>query len=109
LLDEHTTFVREMEQELKAAQAQKNVGHKVPEMEPGVKRDNDKIPQISKMQIDLMVNSFAADFARVATLQITNSVGMPRICLVSRSNNWFRRTICQIQITSIPGKKSSSP
>ena len=27
------------------------------------------------MQIDLMVNSFAADFARVATLQFTNSVG----------------------------------
>ena len=27
------------------------------------------------MQIDLMVNSFAADFARVATLQYTNSVG----------------------------------
>ena len=37
--------------------------------------DNDNMPQISKMQIDLMVNSFAADFARVATLQYTNSVG----------------------------------
>ena len=33
------------------------------------------MPRISKMQIDLMVNSFAADFARVATLQFTNSVG----------------------------------
>ena len=27
------------------------------------------MPRISKMQIDLMVNSFAADFSRVATLQ----------------------------------------
>ena len=74
LLDEHTTFVREMEQELKASTGQ-NIRHKVPELEPGVKGDNDNIPRISKMQIDLMVNSFAADFARVATLQITNSVG----------------------------------
>ena len=39
------------------------------------KTENDNIPRISKMQIDLMVNSFAADFARVATLQYTNSVG----------------------------------
>ena len=31
------------------------------------------------MQIDLMVNSFAADFARVATLQFTNSVGDTRM------------------------------
>ncbi len=31
------------------------------------------------MQIDLMVNSFAADFARVATLQFTNSVGGARM------------------------------
>ena len=35
--------------------------------------------KISKMQIDLMVNSFAADFARVATLQYTNSVGGARM------------------------------
>jgi hypothetical protein len=31
------------------------------------------------MQIDLLVNSFAADFARVATLQYTNSVGGARM------------------------------
>jgi hypothetical protein len=31
------------------------------------------------MQIDLMVNSFANDFARVATLQYTNSVGQARM------------------------------
>jgi Protein of unknown function (DUF1552) len=73
LLDEHATFVREMEQELKSGDA--SVGHAVPEMEKGVKEQNDNMPKISKMQIDLMVNSFAADFARVATLQYTNSVG----------------------------------
>ncbi len=78
LLDEHATFVREMEQELKATSGQ-DVGHAVPELEPGVKDENDNIPRISKMQIDLMVNSFAADFSRVATLQFTNSVGGARM------------------------------
>jgi hypothetical protein len=77
LLEEHAAFVREMEQELKSQKA--DVGHKVPEPEPGVKHENDNIPKISKMQIDLMVNSFAADFSRVATLQITNSVGQARM------------------------------
>src|SRR5439155_19596813 len=78
LLEEHATFVREMEEELKATGSQ-SVGHAVPELEPGVKKENDNIPRITKMQIDLMVNSFAADFARVATLQITNSVGGARM------------------------------
>src|SRR6478672_802394 len=77
LLEEHATFVREMEQELKSQKA--DVGHKVPELDPGVKHENDNIPKISKMQIDLMVNSFASDFTRLATLQITNSVGQPRM------------------------------
>jgi hypothetical protein len=78
LLDEHAAFVREMEQDLKAAKLQA-VGHAVPEPEPGVKRENDNIPRVSRMQIDLLVNSFAADFARVATLQYTNSVGQARM------------------------------
>ncbi len=78
LLEEHDGFVREMEQELKASKKQ-DVGHAVPELEPGVKAENDNIPRISKMQIDLMVNSFAADFARVASLQFTNSVGGARM------------------------------
>jgi hypothetical protein len=78
LLEEHATFVREMEQELRAG-GQEQVGHAVPELEPGVKDDNDNMPRISKMQVDLMINSFAADFARVATLQFTNSVGQAKM------------------------------
>jgi uncharacterized protein DUF1552 len=78
LLDAHASFVREMEQELKESKAQ-TVGHAVPQIEPGVKKENDNMPKVSKMQIDLMVNSFAADFARVATLQFTNSVGQARM------------------------------
>lgn len=74
LLKEHEELVRSFEQELKATNID-SVGHAVPQLDPGVKEENDNMPQISKMQIDLMVSSFAADFARVATLQITNSVG----------------------------------
>lgn len=77
LLEEHATFVREMEQSLQSTPA--DLGHAVPELEPGVREDNDNLPRIAKMQIELMVQSFAADFARVATFQITNSVGGARM------------------------------
>ncbi|RUL85263.1 DUF1552 domain-containing protein [Tautonia sociabilis] len=79
LLDEHTTFVREMEQQLSSASLA-DVGHAVPELEPGLDdAENDDMPRVTKAQIDLLVNSFAADFARVATFQITNSVGQPKM------------------------------
>jgi hypothetical protein len=78
LLEEHASFVREMEQELKETKNQ-DVGHAVPELEQGIRKDNDNMPQVSKMQVDLLVNSFTADFARVATLQFTNSVGQARM------------------------------
>ena len=78
LLEEHETYVRQMEQELKAGQEQK-LSIKVPVQEVGVKNDNDHMPVTSKMQIDLMVNSLANDMARVATLQYTNSVGQARM------------------------------
>ena len=74
LLEEQTTFVREMERELSSGPAD-GIGHAVPELEPGVKEEADNMPRLSKMQIELMVNSFASDFTRVATLQYTNSVG----------------------------------
>jgi hypothetical protein len=77
LIDEHATFVREMEEELKQAKAA--ASHPVPVLEPGVRKDNDNIPQISKTQIDLMVHAFAADFTRVASMQYTNSVGNARM------------------------------
>lgn len=77
ILEEHTTLVREMEVELRSATTA-SVGHAVPILEPGIRKDNDNIPVISKLQIDLLVNSFVGDFARVATLQYTNSVGQAR-------------------------------
>lgn len=78
LLEEHAGYVRDMEQDLRAASDElKN--HRVPDLEPGVRRDNDNMPKLSRLQIDLMVNSFAADFTRIATFQYTNSVGMAKM------------------------------
>jgi hypothetical protein len=78
LLDEHTTFVREIERDLRAERGQA-AGHAVPRLEPGIRNENNNIPRTTRMQIDLMVSAFTADFARVATLQFTNSVGMARM------------------------------
>jgi len=78
LLEEHLTFVREMERDLQASDEQ-GQQHAVPALEPGVLNENDNIPKISRMQIDLLVNGFVNDFARVATLQYTNSVGNARM------------------------------
>lgn len=78
LLEEHTQLVRELEQELKAS-SEPAKDHPAPVLEPGVRHQNDAMPQLCKMQIDLMVHSFAADFARIQTFQITNSVGQAKM------------------------------
>jgi len=87
-----TSFVREMEQELKEA-GKDPIGHAVPEIEPGVKEENDNIPRISKMQIELMVQSFAADFARIAKLQYTNSVGGAKMHWIEVSEGHLSGTL----------------
>jgi hypothetical protein len=78
LLEKHTTFVREMERELKEARRQK-LARPAPALEPGVSTDNDDMPRSSVMQSDLLVNAFANDMTRVASLQYTNSVGQARM------------------------------
>jgi hypothetical protein len=77
LLDEHQTFVREAEREIEAAERAPQA--EPPELQPGVKNENDNMPQLSRMQIDLLVNSLRFDLARVATLQYTHSVGQARM------------------------------
>ncbi|MEZ6127109.1 MAG: DUF1552 domain-containing protein [Planctomycetaceae bacterium] len=78
LLEEHTAFVRSMERQLQSTEAS-TLQHAEPELEAGVKEENDNIPKITRMQTDLLVNSFQNDFARIATFQITNSVGQPKM------------------------------
>ncbi|MCS7467508.1 DUF1552 domain-containing protein [Stieleria sp. ICT_E10.1] len=83
LLDMHLDLVRSVEKDLKTefAAATKNdgAGHAVPKLPPNIEEQNDNMPQITQMQTELLVNSFVADFARVASFQITNSVGQPRM------------------------------
>jgi hypothetical protein len=78
LLEEHETLVRETERELQASSEQKFV-LPAPDLEPGVKNANDNMPKLTRMQIDLLVNSLANDMTRVASLQFTNSVGNARM------------------------------
>src|SRR5205085_1911921 len=74
LLEEHEALVRQMEREIAEAGRQKlRVGP--PSLEEGVRDENDNVPRLSRMQVDLLVNSFVNDMARVATLQYTKSVG----------------------------------
>ncbi|MFN7845474.1 MAG: DUF1552 domain-containing protein [Pirellula sp.] len=83
ILQSHLEMVRELEQELQMEnelkEKTKTVGHAVPLLPANVDEVNDNMPQISKMQMDMMVSSFVADFARVATFQITNAVGEPKM------------------------------
>lgn len=90
LLREHVALVRKVEKDLQAefaiqrqssptSSGTAEAGHAVPKLPPNVEEQNDNIPQITRMQIELLVSGMAADFARVATFQITNSVGQPRM------------------------------
>lgn len=78
LLEEHAGFVRQMEQEFGHADSTALVTPP-PKFRTGVTNQNDNTPRLSRMQIDLMVNSFVNDFARVSTLQYTKSVGQARM------------------------------
>jgi hypothetical protein len=76
ILEEHAALVRGLEREL----AEHHVAvHPAPVLEQGVIEQNDEMPRISRMQIELLVSALAADFTRVATLQYTNSVGQPHM------------------------------
>lgn len=78
LLDQHLTLVREMEHDLENSSTDE-LAHPEPELDPEIELVNDNTPQISRMQIDLLVNSFANDMTRVATLQFMRSVGQARM------------------------------
>jgi hypothetical protein len=86
ILDEHQTLVRQMEKEVKEAGRQK-LRAGPPTLEEGVADQNDNVPRLSRMQIDLLVNSFVNDMARVATLQYTKSVGQARMSWLNIADN----------------------
>ena len=73
LLEEHADMVRQFERELKKSHT--DDAHPTPTLEEGIIEQNDQMPKISRMQTELLVSAFQADFTRIATLQFTNSVG----------------------------------
>ena len=85
ILEQHESFVRDMERQLaKAAPVGKpdggaddaeHLGHALPAPDPALELLNDRIPEIASAQRDLMIDAFRRDSCRVATLQYTNSVG----------------------------------
>lgn len=79
LLDQHMTLVRSLEQDLAEADKQGKLAHPVPQIDPSIEMVNDNTPEISRIQIDLLVNSLSNDMARVATLQYMRSVGMAQM------------------------------
>ncbi len=83
MLETHADMVRELEKELQTELAQRQqrseLSHAVPELPPNVEEENDNMPLITRMQMDMLVHGFSADFARIATFQITNSVGQPKM------------------------------
>jgi hypothetical protein len=100
LLDEHEALVRQMEREVSEAGRQKlRVGP--PSLEEGVADQNDNVPRLSRMQIDLLVNSFANDMARVATLQYTKSVGQAKM-------NWLNITDNHHTLSHEPDKNADA-
>lgn len=89
LLEEHATFVREFEQELRNSKVEDSK-QAVPQLPLGIKDSLENMPQLSKLQVDLLVNSFAADFSRVATLQYnhsTSDASMPWIKVDGRHHD----------------------
>ena len=79
LLIEHTQLVNRMDQEYANGSSLSNLTAKPPELPEGLRNQNDNLPELGRLQIDMLVNSFVNDFARVATLQYTKSVGQAKM------------------------------
>ncbi len=78
MLEEHVTLVRGLEQELQNP-VETKLDHPMPELDPGIELVNDNTPQLSRMQINLLVNALSNDMTRVATLQYMRSVGQAQM------------------------------
>ncbi|MEM1443824.1 MAG: DUF1552 domain-containing protein [Verrucomicrobiota bacterium] len=79
LLDQHLQLVHELEKELSSQKDNDELAHPMPDIDPKVELVNENTPRISRIQIDLLVNSLANEMARVATLQYMRSVGQARM------------------------------
>ena len=79
LVAEHLQQVRQLEQDIAATKDEQELSHPEPEIDPEIELVNDNTPQISRMQIDLLVSALANNMTRVASLQYMRSVGQARM------------------------------
>lgn len=78
-LDEHLTLVRGLEKDIQLSSKEEQLVHPEPEIDPDIELINDNTPELSRMQMDLLVNALSNDMTRVATLQFMRSVGQARM------------------------------
>jgi len=78
LLNSHKQFVKQMGADLKHSGDAKYATPPI-ELSKNVANINDNMPELAKMQIDLIVNGFANDLNRISTLQFTRSVGQAKM------------------------------
>lgn len=79
LMQRHLELIAQMQTQLELADANDSRHHPVPDVDPQIELVNDNTPQVSRLQIDLLVNSLANNMARVATLQYMRSVSQARM------------------------------
>jgi len=78
MLESHGKFLNQMDNDLRNSN-QTNYNVEPFKLPNNVANINDNMPELAKMQIDLLVNGFENDLNRVATLQFTNSVGQAKM------------------------------
>ena len=79
MLEAHMEHVNRLESDIAAAESQDELLHPEPEIDPEIELVNDNTPEVSRMQIELMVSAMANDMATVASLQYMRSVGQARM------------------------------
>jgi len=78
LIDSHGQYVQQMKTELRQSNRDDFAVEPI-KLPTNVANENDKMPELAKMQMDLMVNGFVNDLNRISTLQFTRSVGNARM------------------------------
>jgi hypothetical protein len=134
LLIEHAQLINRMDKQYADGNSLQNLVAKPPEIPEGLQNQNHNLPQLGRMQIDMLVNSFVNDFARVSTLQYTKSVGQAKMNWLDiddahhtlshepdknqdahdklvRINTWFAEELAyllkKLETTPEPGRKGS--
>ncbi|MFN3168813.1 MAG: DUF1552 domain-containing protein [Phycisphaeraceae bacterium] len=79
MIERHMQHVADMQRHLEIADANDSRHHPVPEIDPQIEVINDNTPEVSRIQIDLMVNAMANNMARVVTFQYSRATGQARM------------------------------